>query len=72
MTSALRFSTPIYLDPSKGQHCGSCSHCDIDNPFNPARYGMCLEHDACVKITTPTNCKQYAPKQQSHLLNLEQ
>ncbi|HJJ36479.1 MAG TPA: hypothetical protein O0X27_04815 [Methanocorpusculum sp.] len=63
MISAARISTPVYLDPEHGPHCGSCRNCAIENPYNPSNFGICQPHDTTVNIRRPTTCKQYTPRQ---------
>lgn len=61
MTSLARISTPHYLDPALGKTCGSCAHCDMENPYTPSRMALCQPHDCAVKINRPTKCSDYAP-----------
>ena len=63
MTSSARISTPIYLDPAQGPHCGSCQLCDIENPYNPMGYGQCKPSDRIVNIRRKTTCTEYQPRQ---------
>lgn len=64
-------STPVYLDPAQGPHCGSCRLCEIENPYNPCNFGHCGHHDTQVNIRRKTDCEAYIPKELPHILNLE-
>ncbi|HJJ55160.1 MAG TPA: hypothetical protein O0X50_03635 [Methanocorpusculum sp.] len=61
MTTAARISTPVYLDPANGPHCGSCQKCAIDGPYHPSNFGLCQPHDTIVNIRRKTTCRDYLP-----------
>ena len=56
-------SKPRYLDAEQGHTCGNCGKCRTENPYNPAQYGLCSEHDNTVNIRRITTCKDWTEKE---------